>query len=117
MTTQTQTKAQQTGISDATTWLDETPAHEWEEAIAPGQLRADEGLINGLDPEDLADALGFTLGDAEGRDRALDEYNNAWDDTVRAALTSRADEVARSLEREQDEHDALDAENASDLDR
>lgn len=82
----TTTKAHQAGITDANTWMEETPSEEWAAAIETGQLEADEGLINGLDPEDLAEYLGFTLGDSEGRDRALDEYNTAWETTVREAL-------------------------------
>lgn len=84
-------KATREGQSDALTWMNENPQSEWERAIRPGTLGADEELINALGVTEAAKFLGVQRPYVDGEltqkaYAAFRAYARAWAATIERAL-------------------------------
>ena len=73
------------GIKDAQVWMNENDRAEWSASVRPGQLGADEALINALGSEEVAALFGVVTG-SDAFSEACRDYSRAWADTVRAEL-------------------------------
>lgn len=81
------TKATAAGISDAQAFLLENDERAMVRCLQPGQLGADETLINALGTEGAAKLFGVRHGSADWS-QACDEYNAAFRAVVTARVTS-----------------------------
>lgn len=94
-------KAAQEGQSDANTWMNENPRSDWEGAIRPGTLGADEALINALGVNEAAKFLGVARPHVNGEltkkaYEAFRAYARAWTATVEHALKSGSKKAAEA---------------------
>lgn len=88
------TKALDEGRSDAERWISETPESEWADAIKPGTLGADEGLINALGVTEAARSLGVERAYDDGAlteaaQAAFGAYSAAWRARVEEEIAAR----------------------------
>lgn len=81
------TPAQKAGFADGTTFGEENPREDLERTLAPGQLGADEALINALGVEETAKLFGTRT--ASDFAIACDEYNRAFEIAVARALKAK----------------------------
>ena len=101
------------GRRDADIFMQETPEGEWADAIKPGVLGADEGLINALGYVEAAKRLGINKPYRDGQltdaaSTAFGDYARAWTKRVSEALRSEQHHATKKktsaqLQREIDE--------------
>lgn len=90
------TKAWRQGARDGAEWAREQSLQELKSAPQPGQLGADEGLINGLGLEATAKLLGVKAG-GRAWSRALAEYSRAWESEVAREVASYGGRPSQQL--------------------
>lgn len=79
-------KAIANGVEDAQTWMSENANRDdWREAVAPGQLGADEALTNAMGSAFVAKLFGVE-NESDAYSDACADYSKAWRETVLEAL-------------------------------